>query len=97
MLKRAVLKKGLAIGIGLASIAGKKAEKEISAALRKEGISKKKVAQSAKRIAGVALREGMKVEKVIMAEIRKEISKAKPAAKKLAKKAINRAKKKIRR
>lgn len=91
MLKK--VKKGVAISFGLAAIAKKKAEKE----LRKKGVSRKRVKGMVKRIGGVALREGKRVEKVLKKEIAKEIKKSKPSLKRAVKKRVKRAKGKAKR
>lgn len=86
MLKK--LKKGVALSIGLAVVAKKKAEKEIG----KKGISKKRVKDAVKRIGSVALKEGKRIESVLKKEIEKELKKARPAVKKAIKKRVKKAK-----
>ena len=88
MLKK--VKKGFAISVGLASIAKKRVEKE----LRKRGVNRKIIKNTVKKIGGIALREGRRVENLLKKEIANEIKKAKPGLKKIAKKGVKTAKKK---
>jgi len=87
------VKKGVAVSIGLAAMARKKAEKE----LKKKGISRKRVKGVAKKIGCIALREGKRVEKILMNEIAKEMKKARPKVKKAVKKSAKRVKRKAKR
>lgn len=91
MLKR--VKKSIAISIGLAAIARKKAEKE----LRKAGVSKKRVKGVVKRIGSVALKEGKRVEGILKKEIAKEMKKAKPVVMRAVKKRVKKAKGRVKR
>jgi len=83
-----MLKKGVALSVGLAAMARKRAEKE----LRKRGISRNKVKCTVKRIGGVALKEGRRVEKILRREIAKEMKKAKPSLKRAVKKRVKKVK-----
>lgn len=86
MLKK--LKKGVAISIGLAAIAKKKAEKELS----RKGISRKRVKGAVKKIGVIALKEGRRIEAALEKEITKEMKKATPAVRKAVKNRVKKAK-----
>jgi len=80
--------------LGLALAARKKAEKEVGKVLKAHGLSKVKIKLAAKRVAGVALREGKRAEKAVMNQIKKEVKSAKPGLKKGIKKNVGKVKKK---
>ncbi|MEA2036629.1 MAG: hypothetical protein U9O94_03920 [Nanoarchaeota archaeon] len=89
-----IVKKGLLTAIGTASIARDKANKILSGISKKGLISRKQATTLVKRLARDAEKEGKKIQRIISAELKKDVKKARPLVKK-GKSAVSKAKKNI--
>lgn len=89
-----MLKKGLLTAIGTASIAAENADKILRNVAKKGLISTKDARNLVKKLANEAEREGKRVQKIISAELKKQVKKTKPIVRE-GKKAISEAAKTI--
>ena len=94
MLKKTV-KKGLKLGLGLASFAKKEVEKNMGSFTKAGNISSRAAKRVLSKVIGEAKKDGMKLEKLLILEIKKEARKAKPLVKKMVGKAKSRVKKAV--
>lgn len=97
MLKRTV-KKGLKLGLSLASFAQKEVKKNTGTFVKAGKIGSKAAKKILYKVAAEAKKDAMKLEVLLLAELKKEAKKAKPFVKskikKLKKKVVKRMKKK---
>ncbi|MCK4521452.1 MAG: hypothetical protein KAU20_02675 [Nanoarchaeota archaeon] len=94
MLKKTV-KKGLKLGLGLASFAKKEVEKNMGSFTKAGDISSKAAKKILAKVIEEAKKDGRKLEKLLILELKKEARKAKPLVKKMAGKAKSRVKKAV--
>jgi polyhydroxyalkanoate synthesis regulator phasin len=89
------IKKGIYLGVGIASIAKKEVDKHVNMLVREGQLKTDGARKIVNAVVREAKKEGKKIESFVMAEIKKEVKKVAPLAKKELKKAICKAKKVI--
>lgn len=86
---KGLLKKGVLVGIGAASLAKKKVVGIVKPLVKRRAINRKQAKELVKKVIAASSAERKRVERIIAAELKR----AKPIAKKVAKKVVKKAKK----
>jgi polyhydroxyalkanoate synthesis regulator phasin len=86
------IKRGIYFSVGLASLAKKEIDKHMDKLVKEGKLQTKGARKVAGKVLSVAKREGIKLEQVLVRELKKEVKKVAPKVKKVAKKTYKRKK-----